>query len=195
MRIVKKHHNKKNIFLVGVVVLFVVIAAAFTYIYAFNGNLFGWSAKKNSSINYDPPSKEEVSAGQDKKNDTVANTTPNQDSSSVKSSESTLPSANAPSSTVAAALISFTSVNQSEGSLQVRTLIDKVSNTGTCTIKLTRGAEIAYTTSAPIQALANSSTCKGFDIPTGEIATGSWTLVVEFVDQGMKSSASQEVKL
>jgi len=196
MKIIKNNQKKKKILtLASIITLILLVGAAFTYVYAFNGTLFGWSTtRKSDSVNYGPPSQEEVSTGQDKKNETANNNqNESNNSTSPKTPEDSTPiTPPAPTSTID---ITITSVNQNGAVLQVRTLIGKISSSGTCTAKLVRGTQVGYSASVSTQAYANSSTCKGFDIPITGIASGTWTLVIEFTDKDAKGSTSQEVKL
>lgn len=80
----------------------------------------------------------------------------------------------APENTVTA---SITAANQNGNTLQIRTLIESVDTNGTCSLTLLKGTS-KVTRSADIQALASSSTCKGFDIPTSSLSPGEWELTI-----------------
>ena len=192
---IKNNQNRKKVvILASLAVVALVVSGLLIYIYAFNGTILGWSATKMSeNVNYDPPSRDEVTAGQNEKNDTIADDS--KDSDNADLSKTPQNSTNDTSTPTVATDITITSKNQYDNVLQVRTLISKVSNNGTCVVKLIRGTEIGYTTTASTQALANSSTCKGFDIPLSGVARGVWTLSVEFTEGTVKGSTSEEVTI
>lgn len=62
--------------------------------------------------------------------------------------------------------------------LVIRNSIDQfIQGGGNCQLKLTSGDKI-YQTQAPIFNNSSSSTCKGFDIPLSELASGDWDITI-----------------
>lgn len=91
---------------------------------------------------------------------------------------------------------SITSINQNDPTLQIRVLVQKISNTGSCKLTLTQGS-ISKVYSVDIQALASNSTCKGFDIPITDLGTtGEWaaTIVVTIDTQTVKLTQNISIK-
>jgi hypothetical protein len=78
-------------------------------------------------------------------------------------------------------------------SFRVRTLLGDVSSQGSCTLNMESTAGDTYSTSVGVQAMASSSTCKGFDIPLSELSSGTWTVEVVYKNSSESSSASKEV--
>lgn len=89
--------------------------------------------------------------------------------------------------------VTITSVHRSGDILQIRTLIGAVT-TGTCTLTLT-GPGSTYTETSDTQSLPSSSTCSGFSVPTSKLASGTWNITVDFENNSLRGSASQEVTI
>jgi hypothetical protein len=89
---------------------------------------------------------------------------------------------------------SITAANQNGSTLQIRTLIEKVSASGTCTLKISKGAKTVTKTS-DTQALSSASTCMGFDIPTSELSKGEWSLVITITIGDKKATLNKTVTI
>jgi hypothetical protein len=87
----------------------------------------------------------------------------------------------------------ITAANQDESTLHVRVLIQSVVNSGRCTITMTSSSHNTYTQSVDVQALPSSSTCKGFDIPVGQLGQGTWSITINFSNEDVVASAIKEV--
>lgn len=181
--ILKKPFPKKIIIASSAVI--VLIAGTLTYVYAFHGNLFGWTpspkvtpASTTSQINYQPASPEQQQAG-----------------SSVKTGSSDTPAAptTTPGSALKSVQVSFTTAKQNDSTLQIRVLIGAVENTGTCTLVLSRAGQTSVTKTASTQALSSSSTCQGFDIPTSELSTGTWQALITFESSTLAGTATESI--
>jgi len=116
------------------------------------------SSSSNKKVDSSPATPQQVQAGNDTKLNTVNNSAQSGTGSSTPLS------------------VSITAANQNGATVSVRSLIDGiVSQSGTCTITVTNGSK-TYSNTASVQALANSSTCQGFDIQTSQLGTGSWNI-------------------
>lgn len=115
------------------------------------------TSQESSEINYDEPTQEEIEAGFDAKEQTI------QDDQNENNEQSNL-----------SAYIS--SATQSGNDVVIRTLIEDVV-TGNCTLTVTTPSS-TFTREATIQALASSSTCQGFTIPTSEGDPGEWDMAI-----------------
>lgn len=73
--------------------------------------------------------------------------------------------------------VTITSVIISGSNLKVSSLIEAVTNNGTCTLTLTKDGQ-TITKAAEIQALPSSSTCKGFNVPLSQLSSGVWHLTL-----------------
>ena len=74
----------------------------------------------------------------------------------------------------------------------IRANIGIVSSTGTCDLSMTGPGGKTYKATAGIQAMASSSTCKGFNIPMSDLASGSWKITVSVTDGSATGQATSE---
>ena len=104
--------------------------------------------------------------------------------SEAQSQETTAPKSN---------LLSITNVAQSGSNVTIRTLIDKVTTEGTCSMtitNLTNGK--TYAQKVNVQALASSSTCQGYNVPVSTLSSGKWKISIDYkVGNTSYGSASQ----
>lgn len=89
---------------------------------------------------------------------------------------------------------SITAANQGDSTFQVRTLIESVDTSGTCSLTATKGTK-KITKSSGIQALASSSTCKGFDIPLSELSNGEWKLSITINASSKKATLTKVIEI
>lgn len=73
---------------------------------------------------------------------------------------------------------SITYIQQDSASLRIGTVIEAVASSGTCTLNLTKDNKTVTRTSE-IQAMASTSTCKGFEIPLPELSIGTWSIKID----------------
>lgn len=89
----------------------------------------------------------------------------------------------------------ITSANQDTSRLRVRTLIQTVTSDGTCTLTMQGPGGKTYSATAGVQALPSTSTCKGFDVPLSQLASGSWTIKLTFSNTNLTASASKAITI
>lgn len=136
----------------------------------------------SQTINYAPPSKEESETGESIKKNANSNT------------NSQPPSATPPDNTQqSTAGMEITATTQDTNSLYVRTLIQTVTSSGTCTLIMHGPGSRTYTTTSPVQPLPNTSTCAGFNIPISKLSAGTWSLLIKFANSSTSASVSKEV--
>lgn len=179
-------NHKKLLIIVGVVLL--LIAAPLTYVYAFNGNLFGWKKPTiqntnidNNSTSYGPATPEQQKAGTTIKSGSTADTPP---------APTPIPGSNKKNVQMA-----ITAANQNGSSLQIRVQIDAIENTGSCTLTLTKSGYSTVTKTASTQAYASISTCSGFDIPTSELAPGLWQALITYDSSALSGSTTETITI
>lgn len=177
----KKEFPKKIIITVSVVLLIIIIAL--TYVYAFNGNLFGWkkfqnTVRGNSTVDYGPATTEQKQAGSETKSGSNSDKPP---------APTTIPD-----STKKNVQVTITAANQNDSILQIRVLISAVEDTGTCTLTLTSTGQTTVTKTSGVQASASTSTCQGFDIPTSELSVGTWHIVAEYNNASLTGTYSMD---
>ena len=69
--------------------------------------------------------------------------------------------------------VNITSVQKIDDAVRVNVLISNLDQSGSCDLKVTSlTGDILFTATSGVQALANTSTCKGFDIPSSSLSKG-----------------------
>lgn len=91
--------------------------------------------------------------------------------------------------------IAITASAQNGSTLQIRTLISTISTNGICTLTLEKSGRPTVTKTVQVQALAATSTCKGFDVPVSELANGKWKATISFSDNDLTGSVVSEVDI
>ena len=165
------NQNKKRIIAV-IAILLIALAAGLYFLLVQINAKDSKSNTSTSSTNLDPATDEQKAAG-DQAKDSTANSS-DTSSNSSKNEDQSDPTAS--SSTVN---VQTTASSQNGTTYQLRYLIDTVASDLTCTLTITNGSK-SITKTSKTQALAQSSTCQGFDISTSEISPGTWqaTLVI-----------------
>ena len=178
----RKSHKRKAAVIIALIVLLAIGGSAYAYI------RFGRITPTSDSsatlpnspevteptVNLAPPTVDQQAAAEEQKKQSLENT-------STSNTSSTLP-------------VTITRANQNSSTLQIGTMIEKVTNTGSCTLTLRKGDQTVSRTSN-IQAGPNNSTCQGFDVPITELSTGTWTIKVDVVSGEVSGSASSEVTI
>ncbi len=184
----KRRFPKKIIIIVGISLL--LLASALLYVYAFNGNLFGWKSAQNSpsKVNYGPATTDQKQNGTTIKSNSAS-------SSSTSGSDQTPAPTPIPGSTQKSVAVTITSTNQNGSTFQIRALIAAVEDNGTCTLTLSQAGQQTVTKTAATQALASSSTCQGFDIPTSELSTGVWHATITYNSASLTGAATKDITI
>lgn len=179
--------KSKKIILISLAVATVLALSAVTYVYAFNGSIFGWNNKTRTvnDVDYGNATDEQTKAGSEIKDNNQSD-----DPNKVGSDKPLDPKSNNSEKNTVPVAISAAGQNGSVA--QIRTLISATVNDGTCTLTLTQGTK-SVTKTADIQSLPSSATCKGFDIPVSELSAGKWQVTVTYENSTIKSSASGSI--
>lgn len=178
--------KKVKIIIATIVTILLLLVIAIIYIYQFHGNVFGWKASQDTSndnstniIDYGPATDEQIQAGNDMKSgsssDTPSSPTPitGSDKKNVQ--------------------LTITAASQNNPFLQIRVLIGAVESTGTCTLTLVNTDNPTITKTASTQALASTSTCKGFDVPISELSIGKWNITINYSSDALIGSVTQDI--
>ncbi|QQG50898.1 MAG: hypothetical protein HZB75_00090 [Candidatus Saccharibacteria bacterium] len=88
----------------------------------------------------------------------------------------------------------ITSVTTYDNEIKISSLIESITNTGTCKISLKKSG-VVVTRSSGIQALPNASTCKGFTIPRTELPDGVWTITLSVTINNKTGTATKEYEI
>lgn len=92
--------------------------------------------------------------------------------------------------------ITFASANND--TLQIRTNIDQLLESGTCQLNITGPNGQTYTSSTSIVTNPSSSTCSGFDVPLNQLGAnsgGKWNLVINLSSGDKAGTITGEVNL
>lgn len=191
MKITPQKSNKKKLIIItfGLVLLAFVSGVGY----------YLWSRQEPSSesTNLGPATAQEKADGDAAKKKTIDASSSESDNSS---SEKTTPDTNAqgsavqPSTPQAAVPIRVTAKSQNGNLYQLRTQIDGLFSTGLCTLTITKGQQ-TVTKTASIQALAQTSTCQGFDIATSELSPGMWNIQLSFTSDQSRGSIVDTIEV
>jgi len=188
MNINKKQSGKKSLAITLAILLVIGLASLSVYVFAFNGSIFGWQPNPATQTDEStdvtdttpdpeaPPTDEQIEDGENIKRDSIENEDDEQaQTTSLR--------------------ITSSGQNQAGGTVTVRTLIQRITNQGTCTLTMTNGGQ-TVTRTAPVQALPNGSTCQGFDVPFSALSAGTWDTNVEYRngDDNAADTVSIEVR-
>lgn len=188
MKITPLKNHKKIIILTSVLLLIVIAALAS----AFYFKVGPFAANSNDSINLDKPTNEQIDAGEEAKKQTIDQA--NQQNGNTGSDPAPVPQP-IEGSDKKTVHMEITAANQNDSNLQVRTLIQAVVSAGECTLSMKGPYGATYTAKVDVQALASSSTCKGFDIPLDQLAAGAWTITVDFNNSELTTSSTKEIEI
>lgn len=178
-----KKARPKNIYLLSAVVVVLLLGSLLGYAY--------WKPKQPSdsnnepgiapvnTINYSEPTKDELEAGEQIKQDSISN--------------SADPSAGNPSNEKIDIAIIF--ANRSGDHIRIQTQINIITNSGSCSLSGVGPDGQAYQASAEVQAMPSFSTCKGFSVPVDALAPGHWIFTVTYSDEGKAGSAKTELHI
>jgi len=132
-----------------------------------------------NTVDYAPATKSQQDAGKDQKQQTI---------DSTKSSDTQ----NTTTNQSIGVIITSAIQNDKTNTLNIRSLIDTVTNNGECTLTLTNGTK-TITKTSDIQASASSSTCKGFDVDIdSELSTGTWHIKLLVTIGNITGQAEQD---
>lgn len=188
MRSIKGKTRKKKIIIIAIAIILLGSGSVGAYMALHNSSDSDSSKKKDESsgtkTDSNPPSQEQIDAGNQQKQQTAG------DASKPSSTPSDAPATN-PTGQLG---VTITAANQNGSVINIRTLINEIVSSGTCTLTLQKGSQIVRKI-ASVQALANSSTCQGFDIPTSELSGGAWQLTVAVSAGGKSGSATQTITI
>lgn len=185
MKILQNKSNRlRNSIIISSIILVIALLGV-SYMYAKKVGIFSpesTSQQTQDKINLNPPTNEQLQAGSDAKKQTI---------------ENSQNAANKPSPTTKQTVaVTITASNVAGDNLSIRTLIDKVSNTGTCTLTMTAEGQATIVKTADVQALPSGATCKGFDIPLSELSgSKTWNVQIEYVSAEVSGKTTKVVNL
>lgn len=181
----QKYHTRKILIIAAALILAVGLIFAtleFLHVNNFTRQNSNTNTTDNGSqtinINNDPATKEQVEAGSNTKNGS---------SSDTPSQPATIEG-----ETKKVAQVTISAANQNDPYLQIRTIIGAVEASGTCSLSLISSSK-TVTKTAPVQPLATTSTCQGFDVPLTELAKGNWQIKIVYSSNSLTGTATQDI--
>lgn len=186
---ITQSNNTKRIAIISIVSILTLGALGAATAFYFEVGPF--TPKVDDSINLNKPSENELKSGSDAKQQTVESDGSKNQTGSDPAPEPQ-PVENSDKKSIHAEI---TAANQDESFLYIRTLIQTITSSGTCTLVMTGPQGKTYTTETAVQSLPSSSTCRGFNIPLANLSQGTWTIKVDFNNDELAASASKEVTI
>lgn len=182
-----KKKNRKKLLAI-LIAIPVVVVAGWLYL-AHHYQMWPFQAAASTTqispidrkIDYSQPTNDQIKSGADTKSQ-IANDSKN---------DGTTPPSTTPQNTLG---VTITTV-QPGPTVYIRAIIDSVLSSGTCTLSMTGPNSKTYSATAPIQAMASSSTCQGFNVPMTNLTSGSWKITVSIASGSNTGSATTEKTL
>jgi hypothetical protein len=177
--------SRKKILLV---VLALVVLTTGSGVFAYTQKIGPFSEvvtqQTGQEINFNEPTEDQIEAGEETKEAAV-----NDQSKPATTTPSSSGVANpAPGKEV---VVEITGRNRTGSTLTVKTLIQEVNASGTCTLTLTKAGQKTITKIAKVQALPSSSTCEGFTVEG--LTSGEWNLKIDYKSATSSGSVSEKV--
>lgn len=186
MKINTPHSNKKVITVLSVLLVLAVAAGAY---YWYSSQSRTTIDRPENTVDYSKPSDVQRQAGQDAKKDFE-----NREAESSRQQERSKDT-NTPTTTASNVQLQITSANITNQQLSVRVIIQTIDADGSCSVTLAKG-ESQIMRKAGTQTMGSYSTCKGFDIDMGGLASGEWMVKVNYAGSEQRSGeATSKVTL
>lgn len=180
----KNKKNRKNKILLLAAIMLLLVSCGVIY-YLSQAQNTQETKTNHPDTNLKPATTEQKDTGNKTKS-----TTANPDGSDPESPKNPSTPGNGQAETT----VEQTASTQNGSIYQLRYLIGAVSKNGTCTLTLTNDARVV-TKTAKTQALAQASTCQGFDIPTSELSPGVWNTNMVVSGDGLSGSTSSTIRI
>ena len=193
MKINKRTNNISKPVLAALTAILLISGSAAAYYYM-NREPVG----STDEVNYSDPTDAQKEAGDQAKEQTIENDTPVDTSSPTTTDSSRDPKLQDDNTTTdsrnSSIKTKITAAAVEDGTLYIRNTIDGIYQQGSCTLTLTKGSRTVRKT-AGIQALPQSSSCKGFNIPTAELSSGTWNITISVTINDKTGSATGTVEV
>lgn len=195
MKIIKPKSKKAPLLITGIAIAALLAIGSVVYVYAFDGNLFGWHKPyPNDSVNYNEATQDQKDAGTQAKQNSANTDIKSAEGANKPTSSGSdpLPAPQPQPSGKASVGVSITASSQAGSIYQIRSLISALTSNGSCTLTLTKGSATVIKT-AKVQTLANSATCQGFDIPVSELSPGTWSVSLVFENSEIQGNTTATI--
>lgn len=184
----KLHAIRKPVYKKLIIAAVIIVIATLGWLY-YSHHFQKWpflptaaATSPANTVNYNKPTDSQTSAGTAIKQQ-VADQAKDSGASSLNSSTSPT------------VVIDITSANKTASTLAIRTLVQKVTSTGTCSLVMNGPNGATYSATVGVQALASSSTCRGFDVPLSGLSSGAWSITINFKDDTDTATTTKEMTI
>lgn len=177
----------KLLIAMGIIILLAVLGALY---YAHHYQKWPFlpqkaAQKPANTVDYRSPSQDQIKAGNAIKEQKADETKNSSDTSGQSSGTQSAPSVT----------MDITAADKTAATLMIRTLIQKVTDTGTCTLSMNGPNGGTYTATANVQPMASTSTCQGFNVPLNSLTPGAWTITINFKDGSDTAVATRDISI
>lgn len=189
MKINKRSNGKRKLLIILSIVLVLLVSSIAAAVFAKLGP-FEPQPNTTTSADLDKPTNEQIKAGESIKKNSIDNNSKGTSNGSDPLPSPTPPSTPGGKSTVG---MDISAANQDSGVLYVRSLIQVITSSGSCQLKMSGPGGKTYSASSAVQAVSSSSTCEGFNVPVSSLSPGNWAIDLSFSDGSYTASTSKEV--
>ena len=193
MRVQKKSSKKRLIIILSIVGVLLIGGGMYAYVARpFSSDISDDSSSKNTDKKDKKDETSDDSSESADTNTSIDQTAPSQPRETEKDIQPDYEGSNPNTSASLTGAINYKSV--SGGNLVIRTTINQLLTSGTCTLTLTNGSK-TVTRSTNIAQNPSSSTCQGFDVPTSELGSGTWSISIAIASGDKTGTLSDNVSL
>ncbi len=190
MKISKTNSSKKKV-LIALASVFLIVSGSIILMHHYQIGLF---QSKNTSteekIDLQKPTGDQVNAGTVAKNDFDSRTTEASQERQMANGEVATPNKSENVQTI----ISSSNVNGS--TLSVRSIIQSIDKSGTCSLTLSKTGSQSISRTASTNTMGSYTTCAGFDIDISVLAKGNWEIKLIYTgSEGQNGIATKMVTL
>lgn len=181
---VSKRNSKRNKLLLLITILIILTIGLFFYLSYFRDTTKQKIENKKDNaqeLNLNSATEEQKKTGDQIKSD--------------KSSDTPPPPTEIDGSDKQNVQMNITSINKTESSLQIRTIISAVDNNGLCKLTMTNENKNKIEETVDVQPQASISTCKGFDLDLSKLNKGLWNIKIEYSSEKLTSSISKDYNI
>lgn len=185
-----QQNNKKKQYIVAstlIATLLILFIGVSGYLFASGKDLLGWTPfpkQQQSSTGNNPASKEQIKNGEAIKTEAIKNS---------GTSGSDQPSTPQPQSDGRRLIeLDITSITKVDSSLiKISTLISFLDQSGSCVLTINdSSSNTVYTSTVGVQAMSNSSTCRGFNVPIANLLPGKYKFNLAYTSIDNKNYGS-----
>lgn len=176
MKINKKNHHLQYVLLAIIALLLII----FTIAYLRTNTTT--QPTEDDNINYNKPTSEQIKTGEEAKRSTIEHSEDKESTTSPQSSARKVLSAE------------ITTAHVQNDTLYIRSNVSGVHSEGECTLTLS-SQDRSLKKHAGLQPLPQSSTCKGFNIPVSELASGIWQIKLKIEIDKSSTTTTSEVEI